>query len=1373
MRENLSSLGDSVQKRLTIEKDAAKKRHQRKRWLRFVRIHFLLPSAAASVFMLMLSKLLFDVAGTSKITIVFTLHFIAILLVLTMVGLSPFTELKNSLGRFATAIWPVRNLVLFVVFVSIFPYQLLVFVFGAEGFAFIRGFVIWSTVLVLFYHLRYVPRLGNFHNYFLVKLAFLNSQIWRTFKLIMGLMSILFIFLLVELWFLAHLASPQKNILQGLHSSTEMFANAEELHKFERDSLRVVPVAPFSHLFNDFQTHALHDSLVVTPVQSVPAYVKLMKYPDKTHEPWALISSRLIVWLFAGILLTFGLIAFGGINMLIMHAAMPTALHQIKKPEKYADKVIRKAWVYAKDMRFYLFDQYSFTVFGGFVGTLIYLGLPIILYRTGQYKVVMSMLNEDTFFFAFALIAAWIVPLIIAIAKIDASYGTYFNQSVSKVIMQIKNHVVYFGYGDLGRRTVERDMNRLHALRPREELFEDMVTPDLIVERVCTAALIIDPSDRDFVYAAENDLLGRYGVIRVQHIDPMRLKDKIIKNLVASPWEFFRRWGVTQNESILVPAIKGNLAEPFAFARANLERAKLLISTVPEHYGVNAAFESITDLNTKAILCLTRSDQMNYLTYRASTREVALVYPFAAQGATMGQRLWAAVKKMQALRQLDMKNQTRPKICIIGENITKHYILESLWINIPGDHKAKAEWLEKHVIFVVAETPDDFHSENIGTMDYVMTHYRPKSRTQIIMETLSQQVIGNNHETVKRLELPLRLSSGGRYAGTQPPPLLHIPIYDARYAFAGQLDGIFKQEKPDIIVINPDNMESSLRVTMYTIRALERVFTAPEKKTDDDAHFPLMLFTLLQGNQHENTAIGDMSRFYNGLVMMHGDALAKDESYPAHARWNRMRQMIVREAIIDSNADAQEMINGIHESQFDYINSIEDEPGEAAGYMEINNCIPGVGGSLAALTAHLSGLQFREDPDILNPEIPFFQYLRAFQMDAAGRGIVITGYAALQMQGDRVDAMGEFADQQSADRGFYARMYLKDGKDYNSDDDDKKVVRESGPPTVPEAIAHFACKDADKKPDIDMQRFKRILLDSDDAKSLGNKACPSMNTCPVAAYQDYVIASNRKKFVETEQNPNVKLKFAENYHCRNHMTPIHSVDAVASYPSARIMLCVRGEKSMTGPLAFTLNTLLMRIVEGNVPGFRRKAEEHKEWIFNIQYLKDMPCHNRHFGVNRIFGFWTERTVDDTRFVDMLKQENPIQVIEILPIGSASDACNWLAYARRIHAFLNKISEEGANYRLTWFNKSLRCTDIRSEQPAVETSSEDDPPVAIIISKMPDENKIKTRTAQQAGDFRLCTICGLQGREHSCEKWRPWYKENEFRWDVEEQCSSSQ
>lgn len=58
------------------------------------------------------------------------------------------------------------------------------------------------------------------------------------------------------------------------------------------------------------------------------------------------------MWLFAGILLTFGLIAFGGINMLIMHAAMPTALHQIKKPEKYADKVIRKAWVYAKDMRF-------------------------------------------------------------------------------------------------------------------------------------------------------------------------------------------------------------------------------------------------------------------------------------------------------------------------------------------------------------------------------------------------------------------------------------------------------------------------------------------------------------------------------------------------------------------------------------------------------------------------------------------------------------------------------------------------------------------------------------------------------------------------------------------------------------------------------------------------------------------------------------------------------------------------------------------------------------------------------------------------------------------------------------------------------------
>ncbi|MFQ5631588.1 MAG: hypothetical protein ACE5I1_22680, partial [bacterium] len=610
------------------------------------------------------------------------------------------------------------------------------------------------------------------------------------------------------------------------------------------------------------------------------------------------------------------------------------------------------------------------------------------------------------------------------------------------------------------------------------------------------------------------------------------------------------------------------------------------------------------------------------------------------------------------------------------------------------------------------------------------------------------------------------------------------PVYDIRHAFGSQLDNIFHEALPDIIVINPDNLESSLRAMMLTIRALERVHSSPKMQSEACAEFPLMLFTLMQGSQLENITIGDISRFYNGLVMLYGDKLAQDESYPAHARWNRDRKLIVREAIIDSNSDAEEIINGIHESQFDYLNENIYRQANELGYMEINACVPNVPGCLTNLTAYLSGLRFsaKNRPQGLEQDetlkIPSFQYLRSFQMDSAGRGLVVTGYALLKPEQECIDANGNFGGVESEGHNFYTRLYINDGNDYNraGEENNTRKFDENDPPAVPEAIDYITARQAVDNGKIKIQQFKKILLDSDDSKKIGAKACPGMNTCPVSAYQDYVVASNRKEFINPKLAEKNGLKFSQNYHCRSDFLPAKTLPDTVKFPSARIMLCARGEKGTPGLLAVALNTLLFRSALDAGCGLKRNVNDSKEWVFNIQYLKDMPCHNRHFAISRFFGYWMQRDIEGNdgreKIMRMLREENPIQLIEILPIGSAKNAAAWLQYARKMQQFINVISEKDDAYRLVWFNESLKCSDsLNGKSRLSDADILKDPPVAIIICKQNEEKRIVNRTANQAGDYKLCTICGLQGREYSCEKWRPWFKENEYRWDVVEECDS--
>ncbi|RMD95680.1 MAG: hypothetical protein D6814_12830, partial [Calditrichaeota bacterium] len=242
------------------------------------------------------------------------------------------------------------------------------------------------------------------------------------------------------------------------------------------------------------------------------------------------------------------------------------------------------------------------------------------------------------------------------------------------------------------------------------------------------------------------------------------------------------------------------------------------------------------------------------------------------------------------------------------------------------------------------------------------------------------------------------------------------------------------------------------------------------------------------------------------------------------------------------------------------------------------------------------------------------------------------------------------------------------------------------------------------------------------------------------------------------------IREARNYYCQSKFPEqIRKRSIAADDPSARIMLCFHASTARPGKFACAINALLLRALSGRQEGYPTGQEAY-EWLLNIQYMNDMPCHNRRFNINRIFGYW-EKVARDYRDPDKglpfdLENFISIQLIEILPLGEADKRRKWLLYARHLVDFLN--AEPGhPGYRLLWYDEaSMQANEVHA---SIEDTSEAQPVAIIIHREMPPEMIMK-ETPEELGDYEPCRICGMQGRVYSCQNWRPWIQEQEFSLD---------
>ncbi len=1089
----------------------------------------------------------------------------------------------------------------------------------------------------------------------------------------------------------------------------------------------------FSHL-NVAQRDSLQRSLVVAEdaarQRSRAAQVAAEAAAVKTEQKLRMI---VLTWMCCSILC--GLIFF-------MTACLPNRLMQaVLIPVTFHERDVRgvffKAHRYLLHFTRALLLKNPLLVLGGAIMTATFFVMPAILTGAGQLRFLDNLAQVDEAILVLGVFLAWFIPLALQAVTPDDTFGEYFTRRLANHLMMIQGHLVFIGHGDLGKRVLAREINRLHELqeqnsgRPRRRAFVEVVTPDLRLERLCSQAVVIEHTLKDVVYSSGNPLLGEYGVVSTCRES---YKSKDMHGNVIHP-----------EKRILVPIVRGEAREPFISSRVNLERASLVISMVPDEDSVQAVFERALKSNVKAVICVTRSDLISYLTYRSRHRSIILVYPKHNQGITLGERLWAAILKVRAVRNLD--GNRWPRVLIVGNHKANHYMLEKLWANLPGDHQNKTHLLKQNFAFIVTATE--------GGQEHPML--KDKDRPEIFDQSWPATYVTGGRYPYPSLEVAERLPA-------------HVAARMVNASDIRALEACLEEHHPEILIINHEDSEKSLLMLSRCMRALERIKTRKASRF----RLPLLLLSATRGDEWERLSMGDASHYYDALCNLYHEDLAADLSYPEHAHYDHIQREQIGESVVDSQADVEEMIAAARLTLHDPLQLPGGPPPEAPGdrpdrpeFIEVNGCLPNRPGALADYVAQLAGISYqaKSGEDIKTwwpgldgastPMLPSYQYLRYLTLDPRSVGFALSGYATL------VPLPKDLPSNETLQevRPLVRRIFANDGRHYVETERDKDAlqftldkellerVRQDIKPPLPPGAPQVLDRLTGRAPGghNTIADFRQVLLDPQDRPDFtGKHACPGMPICRIAAFQDYVVTSNNLRLQRHTAAPGnaeyaeEKLLHARNYHCCSGMQSAPAAELPhPESPYARIVCCCHGPDE-PGLIAVVLNTLLFRF------GFqRRPARDNPEedWAINIKYFKDITCQNPHFSLNRLFGAFMLKAQVAHCGLDL-----PLQMLRILPIGKMASARQWYAYARGLHVFLNEIAGSNA-FRFYWMDETRKQRE-ESEPPAFDEKHRRDFPVVLAIEKASLRQQ-----REKASD--KCDLCGLQPKAYDCRKMRAW------------------
>jgi len=995
----------------------------------------------------------------------------------------------------------------------------------------------------------------------------------------------------------------------------------------------------------------------------------------------------------------------------------------------------------------------------GLLMCIFLIAMPLIVVMSGTPELLSAMVGPDQILFSFTLLAAWASPIAYAGVYVDRTFGTYFHTKLANLILGMRGHTVVFGYGYLGRRVVDRELMKLNVRsrgHSRAPHFEKIVSPELEIEELCPHFILVDREMSSALYVGSDSSLGRFGTVAALASQqfPADFPGGTDESLSPEP-----------HRRVLVPIVQGDATDPFTLARVNFERASFLISTISEEERIRDIFTHATETGLRAIVCVSRRDQMIDLTTKATHHPITLVYPKQNSGFSLGQRLLAATLKVHPR---PLTDKSWPRIMVVGSNKSNHFMLETLWHNWPEmDLKKKAGIFARMLRFVVTSEQAVYGTPSPGQDS-------PRAMTagwRGLKEMLSEGSLAprpNPKKSYFNRWWRCSYITGFRFrkASEYDRPLyLAVPTCVMQIDEGGVLERCLHEFRPDIMVINDDNVDRSLMLLQRALNTLERL-----KFESADFPLPEILMRSARGDEAEHRDIGDALRLYAAQTQLYKGRQWTGHPRPAHFR-RQLPRRLVGESVHDALDDTVEIISGIRDIWEQVAEPIFEKQrpvaldeilsGTWGKAFELNTCIPNCAGAVAGLTARLAGLEFaplpRTDIDRIftkssrTPSVegqvilrPSFQYLRHLTLEVAGRGFCLTGYADLQE-----DSVDEFI---SGDCGRTAaiamRTYAKDDCDYREfNPRDPRY----GDLTVPRLI-HLTTGDSNRQ--LETSTFVEVMMGNSSTAEPGETYCPGMTVCPIASYQHNVVASHSQEIATWQfHDRNGIIRNAPNYGCAKiQLPPSARRREVHSLPQyARIFCCCHAERNDPGIIAVALNTLNFHRFNELYDRAQREQNLDNDWVANLEYFKNSSCQNRLFTYSRLFGVrrFTKELLRENNWTmadyeARLRNIQPICLLQIMPVGGPERARRWFEYAVALYRFL--WLEAPRPYSFQWWDQNER----RHTRHRLAPDSEEYP---VIIQINNRQHRLRERLKQQG----RCEFCRVEDPNSAfgCVQRRPW------------------
>ncbi|MDQ7051778.1 MAG: hypothetical protein Q9P14_02340 [candidate division KSB1 bacterium] len=426
-------------------------------WLwktRFWILLFVVPSAIAVTLNYFMGRLIFDQLSPDVQLKVVAIHFGVVFLYLCLLWVPHFLTFINWSLKVESTIIFIHNFFLLYFIWFIFPHEILKRILFQKkeliekfGGNYDFGWYILIGLLLSGAMIHFFTSAASE-----LSMAELPRQRTRKRKAVwlegLFVVFVLVGFLVIEIWIFA-LQKSNLNLERPYEVFIEQIDRGQSNQSNQKIDIGAVsPEKPFGG-YKTFPEAGAHFTAHV----SVTAMSEQVSRQTTEHLPviWLQLSALFAAALFIALFL---FLSTGLANRMMLPILLGVTFHEMD-----LKGITFRAPTYFRHLWGAILSKFHFLTLGGGIFVFGVLITIVLLFWVSNYDIMQKVYQPDGLVLMAGIFVAWFGQFLFSLLSIEETYSDYFNKYIADHIMKLQGHMVFVGFGNLGKRVINRELS--------------------------------------------------------------------------------------------------------------------------------------------------------------------------------------------------------------------------------------------------------------------------------------------------------------------------------------------------------------------------------------------------------------------------------------------------------------------------------------------------------------------------------------------------------------------------------------------------------------------------------------------------------------------------------------------------------------------------------------------------------------------------------------------------------------------------------------------------------------------------------------------------------------------------------------------------